>query len=241
MGFFGGGGGGTTYSDFAGASTGTAGTAGLVPAPALGKNTRYLSSNATFGELPLLPQYKNTATNNWISIYTPSQAGGSGTLTTKVRGFFLLYVPSDGNIDTLGFRVSTAPTVTAFNLHVALWEMNEDGTVGSYVIGGTGSSGLSNSVTISISISSTPVKRGFYWISGTSDITTSPATIVMGASGTTGIYYSFIGSTAISQQGSLFIPNYTATTYNQTTHETFSYSNASGWGNQTPALGFQYV
>jgi len=66
MGFFGGGGGGTTYSDFVGASTGTAGTAGLVPAPALGKNTRYLSSNATFGELPLLPQYKNTTAARYI-------------------------------------------------------------------------------------------------------------------------------------------------------------------------------
>jgi hypothetical protein len=226
---------------FTGATSGSAGTAGINPAPAAGKNTRYLASDATFGEVPLLPQYKNTATNNWISIYTPSQAGGSGTLTTKVRGFYLLYVPSDGNIDTLGFRVTTAPTVTPFNLHVAIWEMNEDGTVGSYVIGGTGSSGLSNSTNISISISSTPVKRGFYWISGTSDITTSPATITMGASGSTGIYYSFIGSTAISQQGNLFIPNYTATTYNQTTHETFSYSAASGWGSQTPSLAFQYV
>jgi hypothetical protein len=240
MGFFGGGG-GTTPVNMVGASTGTAGTAGYVPAPAAGKNTRYLSSDASFGELPLLPQYKNTAANNWISIYTPSQGTGSGALTTKVRGFYLLYVPSDGNIDTLGFRVAVAPTVTAFNLHVAIWEMNEDGTVGSYVIGGNGSSGLANNTIISISIASTAVKRGFYWISGTSDISTSPATIQMGSSTTGGIYYSFIGSTAISQVGGLFIPNYTATTYNQTTHETFLYSTASGWGNQTPALGFQYV
>jgi hypothetical protein len=224
-----------------GASTGTAGTAGYVPAPAAGKNTRYLSSNATFGELPLLPQYKNTAANNWISIYSPAQAGGSATLSSKVRGFFLLYVPSDGNIDTLGFRVSTAPAVTAFNLHVAIWEMNEDGTVGSYVIGGNGSSGLANNTIISISIASTAVKKGFYWISATSDISTTPATIQMGSNTTAGIYYSFIGSTAISQVGGLFIPNYTATTYNQTTHETFAYSTASGFGNQTPSLAFQYV
>jgi hypothetical protein len=189
----------------------------------------------------MLPQYKNTATNNWISIYTPAQAGGSGALSARVRGFFLLYVPSDGNIDTLGFRVTTAPTATAFNLHIALWEVNENGTVGSYVIGGNGSSGLANSTIISISIASTAVKRGFYWISGTSDIATSPATITMGATSTTGIYFSFIGSTAFSQQTGLFIPNYTATTYNQTTHETFAYSTASGWGNQMPAFGFQYV
>lgn len=241
MGFFGGGGGGTTPVNMVGASSGTAGTAGYVPAPAAGKNTRYLSSDASFGEAPMLPQYKNTAANNWISIYTPAQASGSGSLNARVRGFFLLYVPSDGNIDTLGFRVSTAPTVTAYNLHVAIWEVNEDGTVGSYVIGGNGSSGLSNNTTVSISIASTPVKRGFYWISGTSDIATSPATLQMGASSTAGIYYSFMGSTAISQSGGLFIPNYTATTYNQTTHETFFYSTAGGWGNQTPALAFQYV
>lgn len=239
MGFFGGG--GATTVNMVGASTGTAGTAGYVPAPAAGKNTRYLSADASFGEVPMLPQYKNTAANNWISIYTPSQAQGSGALSARVRGFFLLYVPSDGNIDTLGFRVATAPIVTAFNLHIALWEVNEDGTVGSYVIGGNGSSGLTNSTIISISIASTAVKRGFYWISGTSDIATSPATITMGAASTTGLYYSFIGSTAFSQQQGLFIPNYTATTYNQTTHETFAYSTAGGWGNQTPAIGFQYV
>jgi len=238
MAFFGG---GASVANMVGATSSVAGTAGLVPAPAAGKNTRYLSSDATFGEIPLLPQYKNTATNNWISLYLGAQAGGSGTLTTKVRGFFLIYVPSDGDIDKLGYRVTTAPTVTAFNLHVALWEVNEDGTVGSYVMGGTGSSGLVNNTIISISIANTSVKRGFYWISATSDISTSPATISMGAQGTTGFYYSFIGSTGFNQTGSLFIPNYTTTTYDQITHGTFAYSVASGFGNQTPALGFQYV
>jgi len=241
MGFFGGGGGGTTPVNMVGASSGTAGTAGYVPAPAAGKNTRYLASDASFGELPLLPQYKNTATNNWISVFQMTAAGGSASINARVRGFYLIYVPSDGNIDTLGYRVGTAPTTTAFNLHIALWEVNEDGTVGSYVIGGVGSSGLTSNVNISISISSTAVKRGFYWISATADINLSPATITSTTSASCGFYYCFIGSTQFPATTTIFVPNYTATTYNQTTHETFSYSNPVGFGNQMPALGFQYV
>lgn len=234
-GFFGGG------STLVGASTTVDGASGLVPAPAAGKNTRYLSSNATFGELPLLPQYKNTAANNWISLFQLTAASASGAINSKVRAFYLIYVPSDGNIDTLGYRVATAPIVTAFNLHVALWEVNEDGTVGSYVIGGTGSSGLANNTNISISISSTTVKRGFYWMSATSDINTSPATLAFSTSPSVGFYYSFLGSTAFTAQSSVFVPNYTATTYNQTTHETFSYSNPAGFGNQMPCIAYQYV
>jgi len=240
MGFFGGGG-GTTPVNMVGASTGTAGTAGYVPAPAAGKNTRYLSADASFGELPLLPQYKNTATGNWISNYIVGGATGSGAINARLRAFYIMYIPSDGNIDTLGFRVVSAPTVTAFNLHVALWEVNEDGTVGSYVIGGNGSSGLTNSVTISISISSTAVKKGYYWISATSDINTSPASIGMMTSSGATVYYSFMGSSTLPVSTNVFVPNYTATTYNQTTHETFNYSNPAGFGNQVPSLGIQYV
>lgn len=38
----------TTYSDFTGADTSTAGTAGLVPAPAAGDNTKYLAGDGTW-------------------------------------------------------------------------------------------------------------------------------------------------------------------------------------------------
>jgi hypothetical protein len=240
MPFFGGG--GSAASNMVGATSSTAGTAGLVPAPAAGKNTRALFSDASFGEIPLLPKYKNTSANIWINVFSPGGGSGSTGLSAKVRAFYLIYVPSDGNIDTLGYRVTIAPTVTAFNLHVALWEMNENGTVGSYVIGGTGSSGLANSTRISISIASTPIKQGFYWISGTSDIATSPATITVSAAAAGSPYLSFLGGNFTGEGGGNWVTwNYTATTYNQTTHETFALSSPSGWGAQLPSLAFQYV
>ena len=91
MGFFGGGG-GTTYSNFTGSSTSVAGASGLVPAPAAGKNTRYLASDATFGEIPWLPQYKNTAAN--YRILTLAQASAQGaTGTAKLRIFSLIFIP----------------------------------------------------------------------------------------------------------------------------------------------------
>ena len=48
MGFFGGGGGGTNPVNMVGASTGTAGTAGYVPAPAAGEEHKLLRGDATF-------------------------------------------------------------------------------------------------------------------------------------------------------------------------------------------------
>ena len=127
MGFFGGGG-GTTPVNMVGANTTTAGTAGYVPAPAAGKNTRYLSADASFGELPLLPQYKNTTASRYVGSTVESYINNAAAPTIKVRYFHLIYVPTDGQVDVLGFRTSSAPS-PAFNVHLALWNVNEDGTV----------------------------------------------------------------------------------------------------------------
>jgi len=239
MGFFGGGGGGTTYSDFAGASTGTAGTAGLVPAPALGKNTRYLSSNATFGELPLLPQYKNTTAARYINNVIDGFTSGAATPVIKVRYFHLIYVPADGQVDVLAFRTSSAPS-PAFNVHLALWQVNEDGTVGSYVIGATGSSGTTGSTNIDISVTATSIARGFYWYSFTTDATGASNSIATAATQSLCYYTRFMGSTNITQQNYVLF-FYTTTTYNQTTHETFSVGTPAGFGLVAPLVGFQYV
>ena len=240
MGFFGGGGGGTTYSDFVGASTGTAGTAGLVPAPALGKNTRYLSSNATFGELPLLPQYKNTTASRYICNVMDGYTANAGSPTIKIRLFHLMYVPADGQVDVLAFRTSTAPS-PAFNVHLALWQVNEDGTVGSYVIGGTGSSGTAGNVTINISVTATNIVRGYYWMSFTPDSTPTGNVIEVSSTNAQLFCSRFLGSSS-SQPTQFNIWNYTcATSYDQTTHETFLLSQPSGLINRAPAMGFQYV
>jgi len=237
-GFFGGG--GTAYSNFTGSSTTVTGASGLVPAPDLGKNTRYLSSNATFGELPLLPQYKNTTAARYINNVIDGYTAGAAAPTIKVRYFYLIYVPIDGQVDVLAFRTSSAPS-PAFNVHLALWQVNEDGTVGSYVIGATGSSGTAGGTNINISVTATNIIRGYYWISFTSDATGSATSIATSASNGGCFYARFLGSTSVALNSQV-IWNYTClTSYDQTTHETFNLSSAAGLGIAPASVAFQYV
>jgi hypothetical protein len=223
-----------------GASTSVTGASGLVPAPDLGKNTRYLSSNATFGELPLLPQYKNITAARYICNYSEGYSIQSSGFTTKLRSFGLIYSPADGQVDVLAYRTVNAPS-PAFNGHVALWECNEDGSVGSYIIGGTGSSGTSATTTIDISVTPTSIKRGYYYISLTTDITTGGSPIEVTAQANTSFQARYLGATTLSQTNSVLWYYTCLTSYNQTTHETFTLGASSSSQNRPPSLGFQYV
>jgi len=238
MGFFGGGG-GTTPVNMVGASTGTAGTAGYVPAPDAGKNTRYLSSDGTFGELPLLPKYKNTAATRYVLAVVDGYVAGSATPTVNLRYFHLLYVPTDGQIDVLGVRTATGAT-SAYNINLAIWNCLDDGTVGSYVIGGNLSSGTSGPTNLTVSVTATNVVRGYYWMSFTAAATPSGTIATTQANGN--CYLSrFLGATS-PQPTAQVIWNYTClTSYDQTTHETFSLSSPAGLQVNTPNMGFQWV
>ena len=212
---------------FVGATTTADGASGLVPAPSAGKNTRALFSNSSFLEVPMLPQYKNTA-NNAICTYGYS-IGATGinigiSLNAKVRNFGLIYSPSSGNIDTLLFRVQTGPAV-AVNVHVALWEVSESGEPSTYVIGGTASSGTTSNTDVSFSITPTNINRGFYYISQTPDANITSLASFNGI-GPNAYLRSFIGTTGLGNTQPLNF-GYTATTYNQTTHETFTLSATS--------------
>lgn len=231
MGAFFGGGGGTTPVNMTGSSTTVTGVAGYVPAPAAGKSTRYLSADASFGELPLLPQYK-PANDRIIGVWKPYLSTGNFSTTTRIRQFNLIYVPADGNIDTL--RFSTAGVVaSSVNIHIAIWEVGENGEPSTYVIGGTAASGTTGNTLIGISIASTALKRGFYYISTTPDASVSSALVGHGSLFTT---CSYIGSSSVGINNSSNF-QYSATTYNQTTHETFIFGNAQ----TTAAVGFEYA
>jgi hypothetical protein len=214
-----------------GASTSVTGLSGLVPAPAAGKNTRYLASDANFGEVPLLPQYK-AANDRIIGAWKPYLSSGNHGTSIRFRQFNLIYVPADGNIDTL--RFSTAGSVaSACNIHIAIWEVAESGEPSTYVIGGTASTGTTGNTSIGISIASTALKRGFYYISCTADATVSANLVGHGS-----LFYTcnYIGSSSAGINNSSNF-QYSATTYNQTTHETFTFGNAQ----TTAAVGFEYA
>ena len=233
MGFFGGG--GSAASNMVGATSSAAGTAGLVPAPAAGKNTRALFSDASFAEVPLLPQYKNTTAGHWIGPYLPSRSDAGAAPTAKTRVFIPIFVPADGVIDALGCITGTAPSA-AYNIHLAMWEAAQDGTPSTFVTGGTASSGTTGSVVISISVSTASVSRGFYYASFTPDANVTGNLRSTARSGYL-ILGSFLGSSVgpVGQGGTPNNWTYTATTYNQTTHETFTF------GQDPVNIGFQYV
>lgn len=219
-------------ADMVGATSSAAGTAGLVPQPAAGKNTRVLSSDATFREPAILPQFK-PANNIWVQSIARA-ATGNGNFNARVRTFAPIYVPSDGNIDTLGFATGSGAISVAFNVHLAIWEANEDGTVGSYIQGATVSSGTTSNVSVSVGISQTAVKRGYYYISFTSDANIPSNGIRVTTS--TGLIQ-YLGTNDLNASSSGARLGYTATTYDQITHETFTIDYGNGWA----SVGFQYA
>jgi hypothetical protein len=164
---------------------------------------------------------------------------GSSAPTVSLRYFHLLYVPTDGQIDVLGLRTATGAT-SAYNINLAIWNCLDDGTVGSYVIGGNLSSGTSGATNLTVSVTATNVVRGYYWMSLTAAATPSGSIATTQTGGN--CYLSrFLGATS-PQPSSQVTWNYTClTSYDQTTHETFNLSNPTGLQVNTPNMGFQWV
>ena len=203
-----------------GASSTSAGSAGLVPAPAAGNNTRLLSSDATFREPAILPQYKESSR----TLAVMGSGNVSSLTTAKVRGFRLAYMPADGDIDELLIRTGSSNPTASVNFYLAIWAMGEDGLPSTHLGGVIVACGLTATTTIVGTLSPVvSVKRGYYWLSASSESNTSANSINVGSASTdqnlSAIVYGYSTDNFAAQAGS--IPSYTATTYNQTTHETF--------------------
>ena len=219
---------------FKAATTALAGGVGFVPAPTAGKSSRALFTNSSFAELPLFPLIKNTDANAYISSYNAYDSGAGATETIRVRTFALLYVPADGEVDTLGFATSTAPS-PAFNAHIAIWNCSETGYPDTLVVGGIVPSGTTGFAAVKVSVTPTAITRGFYYISFTADATTSTNAVRARAAQSNAFMCSFLGSNLPGQSG--YTIAYTATTYDQTTHNAFVNLSARS----VPYTAFQYV
>jgi len=220
---------------FVGATTTDAGVSGLVPAPASGLPVRVLHSDSSFSEPAIYPPYKNTA-NRYIGSYIMAGSGtsvvGSSVLATKERRFAVIYAPADGNIDVIATRNVTI--TVAVNLNVALWKIGSDGLPSTYIIGANIASGTAFNTDVSSSIASTNLKRGFYYISVTAESGTTGNLATLNSTTGSIFYRNFLGGQILGNAQAEVI-TYTATTYDQTTHETFVLTNVA-----PPMAGFQY-
>jgi len=163
MGFFGGGGGGTTPVNMVGASTGTAGTAGYVPAPAAGEQNAVLGGQGNF--VPAVVRPKITSDR----YYTPIVFGNSPSavlsqnLNTRCYITAPIYLPamSVGNL-RLRHNANAGANGT---LYVALYDSTSDGVPSSPIITTSHTfTTTQGAITKTMGISPTvPIKAGIYY------------------------------------------------------------------------------
>ena len=187
-------------------------------------------SNATFRDPPLVPPYKVTS-----SVFCVPRLFASGSSNVaqaaRVRYFSIGYLPADGEINTIAYRVANAPA-SSINVHVAIWKVASDGLPGDYVGGAVIASGTTGNTDISASLSPTlSVDRGFYYFSVT------PESLLNSFSGQSqrGAESMYLGNFG-NMNGAGRVVQYTATTYNQTTHNAFSFTTDT-----TPNVGVRYA
>jgi hypothetical protein len=170
--------------------------------------------------MPILPKFQ---TPNILGVYSVGGAGSTTTPTINGRRFGLLYIPVSGQIDELLFKTSSTPPSANISVHIAIWNVASTGLPGTFVVGGIVNSGTAASTLITLSVANTTLNVGFYYMSFTPAASFAGASLEAINPGSAGIYSSIFGKTDLS--AAALIPTYTtATAYNQTTHETFTYS-----------------
>jgi hypothetical protein len=169
MAFFGGG--GASASNMVGATSSSAGVAGLCPAPAAGDNNSSLIGDGTFKYNLFVPNHK-PMDNRTVALFGAEASGSTSSLSAKIRYFGLFYIPTDGTLNRISTFVGGA--ASGVNAHFALWKYDQtNGSVGDLIYDiGTVSLDTVNNVHKDFSVNQT-VKRGFLWASFTSSGTTN--------------------------------------------------------------------
>ena len=133
----------TKYSDMVGATTSTAGTHGLVPAPAAGAATRYLRSDGTW-QIPPNTTYgvATTGSNGLMSAADKTKLDGIATgankythpsYTTRSSGLYKITVDATGHVS--GATAVTKSDIVA--LGIPAQDTNTTYTLGSFGITAT--------------------------------------------------------------------------------------------------------
>jgi len=163
MGFFGGGGGGTTPVNMVGASSGTAGTAGYVPAPAAGNEYAYLRGDATFKNPLIQSSFINTTQETYSSQLYGLFLGGSLAPADNI----LYLVPSiviPATYTKIFIRRSAGTAGASMKVRMGIYECDFDKLCPTTLIAETADTSMastSSDVTITISQSLT---KGIYFL-----------------------------------------------------------------------------
>ena len=132
MGFFGGGGAGTTPVNMVGASSGTAGTAGYVPAPAAGEQNAVLGGQGIF--LPAVVRPKVGSTRYYTPIVFGSSSGAALNTSMDTRCYITcpIYLPA---MSVANLRIRHNANAGANGtMYVALYDSTSDGVPNSPII-----------------------------------------------------------------------------------------------------------
>ena len=179
MGFFGGGG-GTTPVNMVGASTGTAGTAGLVPAPTAGEQNAVLGGQGTF--LPAFVRPKLGSTRYYAPLVFGTTAAATLTTNMDVRAYITnpIYLPAI-SVANLRLRHNTNAGANG-TMYVALYDSNSDGLPNAPVITTshtftTTQGAITKTMAISPAVS---IKAGIYYGACYLDSATSVAILSCG-------------------------------------------------------------
>ena len=224
---------------FVGATTSAGGVSGLVPAPDSGKSERFLNASGEFVEsIGLFNKYKRDSATDVI-MFRPSigtTLTANFTPAQNTRYFSSFVVPADGIMDELVFRTGGTPS-PAYDVHIAVWKLNNNGEPSDYIIGGVGSTGTTSSTDVTISITPTAFKAGFYFSSFTTNTASasSNSSLAFGLGPMASFRWAYgLANIASSSAGNL--QYVCGTSYTQTTHETFTVVSPG----PSPLIGFRY-
>ena len=159
MGFFGGG--GSAASNMVGATSSTAGTAGLVPAPAAGEEAEYLRGDATFqpATSEYIPTTRKAASGKIINYVFDLASSGSKALANSFLIWGFTYIPKTKSHSTVAIEVTTSATNTS--VKVGLYTISTSGLADSLVFE-TGEISSATTGVKTISITPVTISAGWY-------------------------------------------------------------------------------
>jgi hypothetical protein len=172
MAFFGGGG-GAAASNFVGATSSVAGTAGLVPAPAAGDNDKFLAGDASFA---IAPRLVSPALPDWLTGTNSQSAegclygvGGYGYVIGANRlGICPIFIRQGKTFTKLGARIANDATKTSTKLRVGIYNASNTNIRPTTLIVESGELTYTSN-TLQEGTISQYIKSGFYWLAVVTD------------------------------------------------------------------------